>query len=161
MPGVKKLFQESENSSKPAYIFGHMFGGLGILIGNQAKAFCSPLSIRIHDGLQFLSDWKGSDNSAKTHIVQMVEDAYEAAKTFGNSLLLLDRYFLSVPALTRLAELNVANPTRFEIITKAKHNCVALKPPVRKVGRGRLPKKGEKVVLRDLFFTESSRFNKT
>jgi len=28
MPGVKKLFQESENSSKPEYIFGHMFGGL-------------------------------------------------------------------------------------------------------------------------------------
>ncbi len=26
MPSVKKLFQESENSSKPAYIFGHMFG---------------------------------------------------------------------------------------------------------------------------------------
>ncbi len=103
MPGVKKLFQESENSSKPAYIFGHMFGGLGILIGNQAKKFCLPLSIRLHDGLQFLTVWKKPDGHASTHIVQMVEDAYEAAKTFGNSLLLLDRYFLSVPALTRLA----------------------------------------------------------
>ena len=29
MPGVKKQFQESENSSKPAYIFGHLFGGIG------------------------------------------------------------------------------------------------------------------------------------
>ncbi len=159
MPGVKKLFQESENSSKPAYIFGHMFGGLGILIGNQAKRFCLPLSIRIHDGLQFLSDWKGS--GTKTHIVQMVEDAYEAAKTFGNSLLLLDRYFLSVPALTRLAELNATDSTRLEIITKAKQNCVAFKPPVRKAGRGRPPKKSEKVVLRDLFSAESSRFTKT
>ena len=25
MPGVKKLFQESENSAKPEYIHGHMF----------------------------------------------------------------------------------------------------------------------------------------
>ncbi len=32
MPGVKKLFQESEDSSKPQYIYGHMFGGLGVLI---------------------------------------------------------------------------------------------------------------------------------
>ena len=34
MPGVKKLFQESENSAKPDYIHGHMFGGLGILAGD-------------------------------------------------------------------------------------------------------------------------------
>ncbi len=160
MPGVKKLFQESEDSSKPAYIFGHMFGGLGILIGNETKKFCLPLSIRLHDGLQFLSDWEGSDDSAKTHVVQMVEDAYEAAKTFGNSLLLLDRYFLSVPALTRLAELNASQSARLEIVTKAKQNCVAFKQPVKKSGRGRPPKKGEKVRLKDIFSTDSSHFTK-
>jgi len=161
MPGVKKLFQESENSSKAAYIFGHMFGGLGILIENQAKKFCLPLSIRLHDGLQFLSAWDNSNDGAKTHIVQMVEDAHEAAKTFGNSLLLLDRYFLSVSALARLEELNKAGPARVEIVTKAKQNCVAFKAPVRKAGRGRPPKKGEKVILRELFSAESSRFTKT
>ena len=37
-------------------------------------------------------------------IIQMIEDAYLDAKTFGNSLLLLERYFLSVPALIRLNE---------------------------------------------------------
>ncbi len=160
MPGVKKLFQESENSSKPAYIFGHMFGGIGILVGNEAKKFCLPLSIRLHDGLQFLTVWKGSDGHVKTHIVQMVENAYEAAKTFGSSLLRLDRYFLSVPALTRLAELNASDSAHLEIVTKAKQNCVAIKPPVRRTGRGRPPKKGEKVILRDLFSSESSRFTK-
>ncbi len=30
MPGVKKLHQESENSSKAEYIFGHLFGAVGI-----------------------------------------------------------------------------------------------------------------------------------
>jgi len=160
MPGVKKLFQESENSSKPAYIFGHMFGGLGILVGNQAKKFCLPLIIRLHDGLQFLAAWKKPDGHASTHIVQMVEDAYEAAKNFCSSLLLLDRYFLSVSALTRLAELNALKSTRLKIVTKAKQNCVAWEPPVRKAGRGRPPKKGEKVILRELFSSESSRFTK-
>lgn len=33
MPDVKKLHQESENSSKAEYIFGHMFGEVGVLYG--------------------------------------------------------------------------------------------------------------------------------
>ena len=44
MPGVKKLFQESENSAKPEYIHGHMFGGLGILAGNIRSWACIPFS---------------------------------------------------------------------------------------------------------------------
>ena len=42
MPGVKKLFQESENSAKPRYIHGHMFGGLGILAGSVRNWACIP-----------------------------------------------------------------------------------------------------------------------
>ena len=34
MPGVKKLHQESEDSSKAEYIFGHLFGAVGVLIGS-------------------------------------------------------------------------------------------------------------------------------
>lgn len=52
MPGVKKLHQESENSSKAEYIFGHMFGGVGVLIGGIAKMFCVPVSMKIHDGVR-------------------------------------------------------------------------------------------------------------
>jgi hypothetical protein len=33
MPGVKKLHQESQNSGKPPYIYGHHHGVLGILAG--------------------------------------------------------------------------------------------------------------------------------
>ncbi|KAF6614393.1 hypothetical protein J2W97_004238 [Paenibacillus jamilae] len=33
MPGVKKLHQESENVSKGEYIFRHLFGAIGILVG--------------------------------------------------------------------------------------------------------------------------------
>ena len=32
MPGVKRLHQESENSGKAEYIFGHMFGAIGVLV---------------------------------------------------------------------------------------------------------------------------------
>lgn len=70
MPGVKKLFQESENSAKPAYIHGHMFGGLGILAGNPSSWACIPLSIRLHDGLQAAKEWNGASVSSASHVVQ-------------------------------------------------------------------------------------------
>ncbi len=161
MPGVKKLFQESEDSSKPQYIYGHMFGGLGVLIGNETKKFCLPISIRLHDGLQFLESWKKTPGIAASHVIQMVEDGFRAVQTFGNSILLLDRYFLSVPALSRLAELNAGNDINcMEIVTKAKLNCVAYGEPKRKNGRGRPAKKGEKVLLRNLFTDSDTLFQK-
>lgn len=39
MPGVKRLHQESDNSSKATYIYGHHFGALGILAGWVKKRF--------------------------------------------------------------------------------------------------------------------------
>lgn len=162
IPGVKKLFQESENSAKPQFIHGHMFGGLGILAGEVRRWACIPLSIRLHDGLQPASDWKGAAISCASHVVQMVEDAYKAAESFGDSLLLLDRYFLSVPALKRLAELTQESPVRMEIVTKAKRSCTAYEKPVpKKPGRGRPPKKGRTVHLRELFSLRSSQFQET
>lgn len=159
MPGVKKLFQESENSAKPEYIHGHMFGGLGILAGDIGRWACIPLSIRLHDGLQASKDWKGAAVSNASHVVQMVEDAYHAACTLGDSLLLLDRYFLTVPALERLGALNSSGKVRMEVITKAKKSCTAFeKPCLRKPQRGRPPKKGNAVHLKDLFHSHAERF---
>ena len=159
MPGVKKLFQESENSAKPGFIHGHMFGGLGILAGNVRNWACIPLSIRIHDGLKAAMEWKGAAVSGASHVVQMVEDAYQAALTFGDSLLLLDRYFLTVPALEKLKALNSSGDVRIEIVTKAKKSCTAYeKPGLRKPGRGRPPKKGAVVHLKELFTSHKGQF---
>ena len=80
MPGVKKLFQESENSAKPEYIHGHMFGGLGILAGSIHNWACIPLSLRLHDGLKAARNWEGPHIPAVSHVVQMVDDAYRAAE---------------------------------------------------------------------------------
>ena len=84
----------------------------------------------------------------------MVGDAYHAAQTFGDCLLLLDRYFLTVPALETLNALNHSGPVRLEIVTKAKKSCTAFeKPAPRKPGRGRPPKKGAAIHLKELFKT--------
>ena len=162
MPGVKKLFQESENSSKPEYIHGHMFGGLGILAGNPGDWARVPLSIRLHDGLQATYAWKGASISLASHVLKMVGDAYRAAQTFGNCLLLLDRYFLTTPVLEALDALNRGGPVRLEIVTKAKKNWVAYeKPAPKKPGRERPPKKGAAIHLKELFKSHKERFLET
>ena len=162
MPGVKKLFQESENSAKPDYIHGHMFGGLGILAGNPGNWACIPLSIRLHDGLQAAHSWKGASVSHASHVLKMIGDAYRAAQTFGDCILLLDRYFLTVPALGALNALNRSGRVRLEIVTKAKKSCTAFeKPAPKRPGRGRPPKKGEAVHLKELFETREERFVET
>ena len=60
-------------------------------------------------------------------MVQMVEDAYQAALAFGDSLLLLDRYFLTVPALEKLKSLNSSGDVHMGIVTKAQKSCTAFR----------------------------------
>lgn len=150
MPCVKRLHQESENSSKPTYIFGHMFGMIGVLAGNAGKLFCIALSMSIHDGDKEIHQWdtEPAETQHESHVVRIIRDAAQAVKTLGKSLLLLDAYYLTVPALTALAE---EGRDRLNIVVRAKRNATAYQLPVRKQGRGRPPKKGAKIKLMDLW----------
>lgn len=160
MPGVKRMAQESETQSKPEHIHGHMWGCIGILTGTMKSLACTPLSMRIHDGLQAAQGWKDSGISCASHVVQIIQDGCKAAQHFGTSYLLLDRYFLSVPALEELARQNAGNRHNVEIITKAKSSAVAYKMPEPKPAgtRGRPSKKGVKVKLINLFQERAGEF---
>ncbi len=57
----------------------------------------SPLSIQNHDGEHVISEWLGDESVS--HVVQMLRDGFRAAQHFGDSLFVLDRYFLTVPLL--------------------------------------------------------------
>ncbi|MBD2843914.1 transposase [Paenibacillus sp. IB182496] len=159
MPGVKKLHQESENSSKGEYIFGHLFGAIGILAGTPIKWFCLPLFMNLQDGVKTIFGWDASSEERQdSHVVQMIDQAFAAAHSLGPALLLLDRYFLSIPALQRLNEGNDTGESNMHMVTKAKMNVVAYEQPVRKSGRGRPPKKGKVLKLAELFHTRAAEF---
>jgi hypothetical protein len=160
MPGVKRLRQESETVSKSTYIFGHMFGAIGVLVGSTSKLFCVPLSMRIHDGDAQIRKWNGETEIEDSHVVRIIKDACAAAKTLGRkSFLLLDRAFLSVPALNALAsEETHADMSLLSLVTRAKLNAVAFKEPVHGK-RGRPCKKGERVKLKDLFSSHLHEFS--
>ena len=163
MAGAKKLLQESENSSKPRFIFGHMFGALGILIGRKGGKFCAPLRMDIQDGLRAVSSWDGSGISPDSHVVQMVRNGCAVSEVLGTAYLLLDRYFLSVTALQELKKHNsTAEAARVDIITKAKSNCKAYRKPrsSRRPKRGRPRRKGESVQVASLFAEKADRFTK-
>ena len=164
MPGVKKLHQDSEDSSKGEYIFGHLFGAVGAVISKSNRFFCVPLKINIQDGLQSAAAWEGSTISTESHVIQMIENGYEAAKTFGKSIFLLDRYFLTVPALRRLNQLNAGTGGKcLELVTKAKRNCIAYEEPVVNPvkKRGRPKKKGDTVYLWKQFIQDPDSFTET
>ncbi|MEI7028426.1 transposase [Paenibacillus sp. y28] len=160
MPGVKKLHQESENVSKGEYIFGHLFGAIGVLAGTPQKWFCLPLFMNLQDGVKTILGWHTADGDEQpSHVVQMIEQGFAAARIFGNALFLLDRYFLSVPALERLNACHNSSATRMHLVTKAKANVMAYERPAeKKSGRGRPPKKGKAIKLKDVFATRAADF---
>lgn len=163
MPGVKKLHQESGNSSESEFIFGHLFGAIGILAGTAQKWFCVPLLMSIQDGVKMIFSW-GTEVAKRqsSHVVQMIDQGYSAARVFKNALLLLDRYFLSVPALKRLDMWNQTGAAQLNLIVKAKSNAVAYEHPAAGQNRrGRPPKKGRTVKLSDLFHTRADEFQTT
>ena len=162
MPGIKKLHQESENSSKGEYIFGHMFGGIGVLAGNSSKLFCIPLFINLQDGVKTIRNWKQPQEKHESHIVQMIQNGFSISKTMGEkAILLLDRYFLSVPALIALNMLNQQMDGLLQIVTKAKKSCTAYEKPGEYSGRGRPREKGASIKLNTYFEEKKNSFKTT
>jgi len=97
MPGVKKLCQESENSSKGTYIHGHMFGAIGILLGTPKKFFCGLLSMRLHDGNEIIAEWEEDELAKESHVVRLVREACGIAAKLGEKCrIALDRYYLTL-----------------------------------------------------------------
>jgi hypothetical protein len=163
MPGVKKLHQESENSAKPEYIHGHHFGVVGILIGTASRLFCLPLQATIQDGVSDVRKWQNSAVKTESHVVQLIrQTCLLAAKMANESIVLADRYFLSLPALSEL----ISCQKQFQaplahMVTKAKISAVAYEKPAPRVGRGRPALKGKRVKLSELFTTRIDDFKTT
>lgn len=159
MPGVKKLHQESENSSKAEYIMGHMFGVVSVLIGDVKKQFALPLSAAIQDGVNVIHGYADPSIPVPSHVVQVITQGGDIAKQLGKSILLLDRYFLSVPALKKALEfVDEKGEQLLQIVTKAKISCTAYTDPPAYSGKGRPRIKGDSVKLNKLFTSAIAEF---
>lgn len=103
-------------------------------------------------GVSVIRKWENEAYEDVSHAILMIKDACEAAKTLVGSVLLLDRHFLSVPALQALQHYLWRDGV-LHIVTHANKDAVAYFKPIApaKPQRGRPRRKGEKVRLREFF----------
>jgi hypothetical protein len=144
MPAVKSLHQESENNSKAAFIMGHSFQVLGLLVnGLVGQFFCVPLASRIHEGLV----WTNSDKRTLLDKLVALFGEVLAAMQHQKAILIADAYYASKKVIKPLLKDGHHLLTRVRITTRAYHPAAS--PKKRNPGR---PKTyGRKVLLRHYF----------
>lgn len=143
MPGVKSIYQTSENNSKPTYIMGHSCQMLGVIAKTLSGYVLVPLVMRIFGGIK--------NNQGE------IENTYDCA-FYLMKFLILEKpaYILSDAyyAVKKIFDYTVSQKN--DIICKIKINAVGYLDPLPttdQTRRGRPRLYGEKVILRNYFQT--------
>ena len=167
MPAVKKHHQDSENSGKAEYIFGHMFGMIGIVTKSIVN-YCIPIDIEIEEGIDEIKEFDGAKAPKKmletelNCMTRMLLMTYNVAlQANENILLTLDAYFSKVTVFEALEEINKKiGEKAISIVTRVRKNGVAFEKPQKpkKPKRGRPRKYGNKVKLMKLFEDKKDMF---
>jgi len=167
MPGVKKLHQESENSGKSDWIFGHHFGAVGILAGRNGKEFCVPLNAELHEGAIALRELQGKkvprvDGTDKTTVITLMANSLvNTAKTINEPCVSgVDAYFACADIFNIAKVIRRDDGRRLlHIVVMGKNSYVAYDPQPRPYcGRGRPPEYGQRYKLKKLFNSRSGDF---
>ncbi len=145
MPAVKKLHQESDNNTKPEFIFGHSCQAVGLIVRAAAGFLAVPLACRIHEGVVFSNRDHRSLLDKLVLLVQslgielpfyMVADTYYAAANIIRPLLKAGQH----------------------LVAAVRSNAVAYEPAptVDVPRRGRPRIYGNKIKLKTLFKEEET-----
>jgi len=146
MPAVKKLHQESQNNSKPAFIFGHSCQAIALVVRAANSFFALPLACRIHEGLVW------SNRDTRTLMDKLVLLFKELTLSIP-AYLVADTYYATAKVILPLLQLG------HHLITAVKSNAVAYEPASAssaRRGRGRPRRYGDKVILKHLFSDKSA-----
>ena len=149
MPAVKKLFQQSENNSKPTFIFGHSFEAIGLLVqGALGQVACVPLLSRIQEGLVF------SNRDKRTLLDKFVSLFLSITPRLEQpAIVVADALYCTQKVIRPLLDHG------HHLVTRMKSNSVLYQlaevPRVRSRGRPRFY--GDKLRIRDLW-SQTHRF---
>ena len=99
-PGIVKLHQESDNSRKPEWFWGHNFGTVALLVGSIKKFFAVPCLTATHEGVSQLRQLQEQRAVGKETIVTQMIDllVIAAIKLEHPAYAVLDAYFSTSPA---------------------------------------------------------------
>ncbi len=140
MPAVKKLHQESQDNSKPEYIFGHSCQAAALVVAAASSYFALPLCCQIHEGVVF------SNRDKRTLLDKLVTMILSPGIRIP-CYLIADTYYASKSVIDPLLK------SGQHLISAVRSNVVAYEPapPSRIKRRGRPRTYGAKVKLRSLF----------
>lgn len=162
MPGVKKLKQQSANSNKASYIWGHNFGVISMLIGSDCNYSAIPVKAELHEDVEKLREFQGKEipevkGEKKVTIHTLtVQQAINIIKITGISgLLVLDAYFAVSDPFKMSREFIENGKQMLHIITKGKRHYVGFK---KKYNKNDKLIKGEKIKLKEVFKDKADEF---
>jgi len=140
MPAVKKLHQESDNNTKPEFIFGHSCQAIGLIVRAASSFVAVPLASRIHEGVVFTN----------RHHRSLLDKLVQLISSLGISLpfyLVADTYYASAKIIQPLLM------AKQHLITAVRTNAVAYEAAatISVPQRGRPRMYGEKIILRTFF----------
>jgi len=145
MPGVKKLHQESDNNTKPEYIFGHSCQAVGLIVRAASSFLAIPLACRIHEGVVF------SNRDHRSLLDKLILLVNSLALSFP-FYMVADTYYAAANIIQPLLEAGQ------HLVTSARSNAVAYEaaPACTTPKRGRPRIYGKKIKLKTLFKEEDT-----
>lgn len=140
MPAVKKLHQESDNNTKPRFIFGHSCQAVALIVRAASSFFAVPLACRIHDGLVF------TNRDQRTLLDKLVLLVHSLALTVP-FYLITDGYYAAAKIIQPLLKAGK------HLVASVRTNAVGYEPalPPTTPRRGRPQIYGKKIKLKTLF----------
>jgi hypothetical protein len=146
MPGVKRLFQSSDNNSKPEYIDGHSCQAISLLVQSGGGSFAVPLANEIHEGADL------TESAQEKSLIDKVIDMIAKLKVNLPFYLVADAFYANRRAALPLIR------SGNHLVSRMRKNSVAYefaslyeyknRGPR---GRGRPKSYGKKIKLKDLF----------
>jgi len=145
MPAVKKLHQESDNNTKPTFIFGHSCQAVSLIVRAASSFLAVPLSCRIHEGVVF----------SNRHRRSLLDKLVVLVMSLGIQMpfyLVADTYYAAAGIIDALLKAGQ------HLVAAVRSNAVAYEPvrPCEVPGRGRPRLYGKKIKLKTLFADEAS-----
>lgn len=143
MPAVKALHTESQNNSKPAYIMGHSFQAISLLVhGHGESVLAVPLASRIQEGVVF-------SNRDQRSLLDKLALLFLSLTPWmdGPLILVADAYYASRKIVLPLLLQN------HHLVTRVRKNTSAFypAPQAERPRRGRPRLYGRKIRVSSLF----------
>ena len=103
MPGVKSLYQSSQNNSKPEYIMGHVCQMIGVIVKGLDHYFLVPLVIRMFGGIKDSQGKIQNTYDVALILMSFLKELGKSAYILSDAYYAVGKMFLHVLSVNHLS----------------------------------------------------------